>query len=126
MSFQWEKYLTLAKILAKGDILLIDDETARRSAISRAYYAVFCLSRNFALDNREVTLTGERDDHQTLIEHFKTSPDQARKQIGTNLDRLRKNRNAADYDNDISGLEALTRVSMKFADNLLIDLNSLG
>lgn len=49
MSFPWSHYLDLAKALAGQETNGVASQEARlRSAISRAYYAVFCTARNRA------------------------------------------------------------------------------
>jgi uncharacterized protein (UPF0332 family) len=51
MSFDWNKYLTLAKALSQA----VTDEASLRSAVSRSYYSVF----NLAL--QRAGLNGYRD-----------------------------------------------------------------
>ena len=52
MSFEWADYLKLAAALAEEPDSLGPEEAALRSAASRAYYAAFCASRNFAATAR--------------------------------------------------------------------------
>lgn len=92
MSFCWEEYLRLAEDLLASRT----DEAAVRAAISRAYYAVYCTTRD------------ERDDHNALPNHLRLKhklfwdswrydPDPRRRWIATVGDRLRKSRTSADY-----------------------------
>ena len=58
MSFDWSEYLNLAKKLIRAGSTLSANEACQRTAISRAYYAVYCQARNLARGRRWVTLTG--------------------------------------------------------------------
>jgi uncharacterized protein (UPF0332 family) len=102
MSFDWSDYLALARAL-RGDADVTPSEEARlRSALSRAYYAVYGSARAVAISSG---YTRQRFDtsHQALIRYFQESPDRARKAIGVNLERMQKNRERADYERDFRG-----------------------
>ena len=92
------QYLQLAELLNESE-----SEAAKRAAISRAYYAVFCICRNFVRDNHELLPAGTVDDHSLVIQHFRSSKDANREQIAILLRRLRNDRNSADYDDELSG-----------------------
>jgi hypothetical protein len=47
MSFNWSDYLLLAEAMTKKPNTPGPKEAALRAAVSRAYYAAFCASRNF-------------------------------------------------------------------------------
>ena len=126
MGFDWSDYLTLAKILAKQKSSpLLSDEAYKRTAISRAYYAVFCSTLNFAYSSGEFTPTGTGADHEALISHFEESTDRSRQKIGVNLRRLRGNRTKAAYANIVNQLDKLTRIALRRADDVLLTLTSL-
>jgi hypothetical protein len=59
MTFNWADYLTLAQQLRQLAAPTKDfspiSEAAYRAAISRAYYAVFVLCRNYILENHAAT-----------------------------------------------------------------------
>ena len=97
MSFDWAKYLQLAEILSEDENA---HEAVYRTAISRAYYAAFCMSRNFARDKKEIVPRGDAGDHNFVIDHFIKSPDMNRFRIGKALNRMRQIRNIADYDDE--------------------------
>jgi uncharacterized protein (UPF0332 family) len=120
MSFDWSDFLKLAESLARAERASSLEEAALRSAVSRAYYAAFCLSRNYARDRGRIALTGQARDHGIVKDYFKYSRVRDHKKIGTKLDRLRDNRNCADYDDDLRGnLRALTQFSLAEARDIL-------
>lgn len=89
MTFTWPTFLDLA------EDLLLDDEAARRTAVSRAYYAVFHAARRRRA--RDLGFESTRTvGHQDLWEHFKKSA--VTKQLGFSGERLLKRRQKADYD----------------------------
>ena len=51
MGFEWSKYLELAE-----ELVQLDDEAALRSAVSRAYYAVYGKARGH-LQNKGITIS---------------------------------------------------------------------
>jgi uncharacterized protein (UPF0332 family) len=115
MSFKWVQYLQLAQLLNENE-----SEAAKRAAISRAYYAVFCICRNFARDNKELIPSGTADDHGLVIRHFRDSNDKERQKIGDLLDKMRRDRNSADYDDDLVGFpELMSDVTIKQAHKIL-------
>jgi uncharacterized protein (UPF0332 family) len=115
MSFKWVQYLQLAELLNESD-----SEAAKRAAISRAYYAVFCICRNFAHSKKELIPGGTADDHNLVIRHFEASPDTNRQLIGDLLRRMRNDRNSADYDDELTGFaERMAKDSIKSAHKIL-------
>jgi hypothetical protein len=115
MSFKWVQYLQLAELLNESD-----SEAAKRAAISRAYYAAFCICRNFARDNKELIPTETADDHGLVIWHFRDSNDRKRQKIGDLLDKMRADRNSADYDDELIGFpELMSDVAIEQAHKIL-------
>ena len=91
MSFDWRDYIRLAENLMNHN-----DEAYLRSGISRAYYGVFCITRNKAgFKNYK-----KPDVHWEVINHYKDSKGQKEQKIGNTLDQIRRFRNIADYDED--------------------------
>lgn len=91
MSFDWKDYVYLAE-----ELLGRQEESALRSSISRAYYGVFCIARN---KKGYKNYTGSNV-HLTVINAYKNSQDRNEQSIGQTLDKLRKSRNKADYNED--------------------------
>jgi uncharacterized protein (UPF0332 family) len=91
MSFDWLGYIRLAENLS--DEL---DESSLRSAVSRAYYGVFCIARN----KKGYKRYGNPDVHRKVIDEYLNSEDEDERSIGWLLIKLRKQRNYADYNED--------------------------
>jgi len=88
MSFNWRHYLDLANYLQNNAEDLPDfEEACYRSVVSRAYYAVYCLARNFVrdVDNQPF----HSDDHQALKNYLTNHPHKARSRLGKQLNNIR-------------------------------------
>ena len=96
MSFDWKGYLTVA-----DDLLYHTEEHYCRSAISRAYYAVFCIARNKkGLKDYSPPDENSPGVHKKVILEYKNSTERVEQKVGNNLDKLRRSRNLADYRED--------------------------
>ena len=122
IKFDWSEYLNLAENLAGQADNLISEETKLRCSISRAYYAAFCKARNYLRDIEGVSIPQSGKSHKIVIDNFKKSTDKTRKKIGINLDRLRIDRNKADYDDIVEGLLSMTKVDLKLAQNVISEI----
>lgn len=70
--FDWEEYLELAKFLNRRD-----DEASKRSAISRAYYASFCVARNWLMANHpEFSIPHTAAAHKVVWDKFRESSEE--------------------------------------------------
>ena len=96
MSFDWKDYVDLAE-----DLLNRAEESCFRSSISRAYYGVFCIARNKKGYRNYKSNQGENM-HWIVINAYKNSSDANEQNIGRILDKLRRSRNDADYDENRS------------------------
>ncbi|MEK7398583.1 MAG: hypothetical protein AAB116_16750 [Candidatus Poribacteria bacterium] len=92
MIFDWITYIYLADELLTGT-----DEAYYRSAISRAYYGVFCIAR----DRKGYSDYKKSDAHSKVIENYVKSSDEDERIIATILIKLRRARNYADYDANV-------------------------
>ncbi|HXM59650.1 MAG TPA: hypothetical protein VN950_02265 [Terriglobales bacterium] len=92
--FDWSQYFTLANELAKRP-----EESALRSALSRAYYYVYHLALQRAQANGFTALTGEGK-HQQLWRNFKGSPEPDCRKLGEIAGRLKEKRERADYEDN--------------------------
>ncbi|BCL82409.1 hypothetical protein ccbrp13_48740 [Ktedonobacteria bacterium brp13] len=126
MSFEWNHYLDLSYDLTTSENANINQEAAQRCAISRAYYAAFCESRNYLRDIDNETNLNSSSAHFIVSQKLKESKDTTRKRIGVNLSRLRQLRNKADYQDSFNNLENNTIVALKTADLIFSDLNDLN
>lgn len=110
MRFDWKEYLRLAK-----EFIEKTGEAELRSAVSRAYYAVFIEARNL-LTTRGFEMTRSSVDHKLVSETLKSRHNTKANKIGVNLDRLRKDRNKADYDNHFPNLEKQAKLDVSLAE----------
>ena len=118
MSFNWDQYLDLASELAGKPPKTPSTEEARlRSAISRAYYAAFCRARNELRDQRGV-VNVEKMTHKQLWKRFETA-DTKDQQIASDGDRLRRDRNAADYDDVIENLSSVANSALELSAGII-------
>lgn len=123
MSFDWKTYLSVSEALVKYQITGLE-EACWRSAISRAYYAVFGTASSY-LKSHGTTIPAI-DTHKFLRNEFKNSPDNIKKKIGYHLDRLWKDRKDADYNGTISINNQRAQLSHQMAVRILQDLKSIG
>lgn len=121
MSFNWSDYLILAQNLA-GKTSLQCQEAGFRSAISRAYYAAFCSARNLLIQ-KGYNISSSSKTHKEVQDIFMNRGDITSKEIQSNLDRLRKDRNDADYEDQFPGkLDKKTISDLFFAQRIIDDL----
>jgi hypothetical protein len=132
MSFNWENYLSLARILHNRCVCdhgTPDEEACFRAAISRSYYSAFCVARNFARDRDGVILNNSASDHWLIINHYKEfrgSNRRKKNKIALILQRLRRSRGLADYeDRTPSKLEETTKEALKSEEEVISLLNSM-
>lgn len=99
--FDWEEYLELAERL----VAWRGYPAAERSAISRAYYAAFHKAKAYCL-LRGGRLTFQGEDHGAVADWFKDSVNRDLRKIGVDLERLRRLRRVADYDERFAHLSS--------------------
>lgn len=114
MSLDWKDYVRLAE-----DLLNRTEESYLRSSISRAYYGVFCIARNKKCHKN---YTGPDNIHWKVINEYKNSNNRSEQNIGWILDKLRKSRNDADYDEDKPITKGLAQRSALSANQILINM----
>jgi uncharacterized protein (UPF0332 family) len=116
MSFEWSDFLAVADALLVAEPE-VHREASLRTAISRAYYAAFGVARHGA---RAVRLTRRSAaEHGEIAAFYAKQYGQRGEEVAIVLGRLRNRRNAADYDDDLSGVEGLCNLSIEDAHNLL-------
>jgi hypothetical protein len=125
MSFDWTNYLNLAQELTGSPIAPSNEEAKLRSAISRAYYAAFIKARNYLRDQERYLTPAGGNPHYDVPLQFQQSSDAARRAIGVNLNRLRKDRNVADYADRFNGLSAASNLAIQRAIQILVTLSRL-
>jgi uncharacterized protein (UPF0332 family) len=126
MSFDWPEYLTIAQFLSGDNSVVASEEARMRSALNRAYYAVYGTARAVARARDGYKPQTAETSHQGLINHFKKGPDRTRMTVGTNLERMRRNRIQADYNLRFEGnLSFEVRTMLGLAASVLQDLEKL-
>lgn len=90
--FDWLLYLRVA-----DHLLTQPGEAFMRSATSRAYYGVFG-SLKGALERSGEHFSTEGNVHRQVIDKLKNNAHSDVVQLGQHLDRVRRERNRADYD----------------------------
>lgn len=126
MSFDWTEYFSLAQELTGQNPPFPSGQEAKsRAAISRAYYAAFCRSRNYLRDVEGIPISKGAAVHGQVKREFGNSQDNMRRSVGRNLDRLREKRNKADYDDAMPSLSNDTILSMGLAKQVISGLGKL-
>jgi len=92
--FDWFQYFRLADELAKRP-----EDSALRSALSRAYYYVFHLALQRAQINGFTISPGEST-HKQLWRNFDSSPEPDCRKLAQIAGRLKEKRERADYDDN--------------------------
>jgi len=114
----WGGYLTLAEGLAANRL-----EASDRSAVSRAYYAAFNVSRRWLEAN--VTQIDNRGSHGQVWQAFKAAnratpaTREAWVLVGSLGNSLRVLRNQADYDDIVPDLGGRVTVALRDAERIL-------
>jgi len=119
LAFDWKEYLVQAHFLAGSRDYLFSEEAALRSAVSRAYYAVFCYSRNYARDQQGFVPRETGADHKLVREHFQR---RGQTSIAIDLDQLLQWRNQCDYDDVVGNLDRLTTNALENAQGVIDSL----
>jgi hypothetical protein len=119
----WYAYLRLAKVLAEPEEGLghQDKEARRRSAVSRAYYAIFLTARDIFDPEYRSRPLGELSGsyHSWLWKKLKTDPDRAEhRYIGEHANALRESRIQADYGEFIEDLPYFVVDAIENAEDL--------
>lgn len=120
VSFDWCDYLKLAKYFIENSLDINLDEAMMRTAISRAYYASFCTAREHILISENINIRENAEAHKQVQLFFKKdSTNKEHMKIGINLERLRLNRNIADYNNKIMDVKRVAKMSIIFSDKII-------
>jgi hypothetical protein len=98
LPFDWSQYFRLADELARRP-----EESALRSALSRAYYYVYHLALQRAQANGFIIVSGEAT-HKQLWRNFNGSPEPDCRKLAEIAGRLKEKRERADYDDNYKRL----------------------
>lgn len=132
MPFDWTEYLRLARSLNGDDEAVCGEEGRHRSAVSRAYYAAFCVARNYARDSLGFYPNYDTRDHADIRREYANAAGrfdgEERKRvylIPIQLDNLRQWRNNCDYRDSHPNLPTTVRLALREAASLLETLANL-
>lgn len=127
MSFESIYYLYLAQeLIGQTPPDPANREAKSRSAISRAYYAVFLQARNYLEENTSTMIRHSGEDHKIVRDAFKYHQTDGKwRKIGNNLGTLLEDRTFADYEEDESGMDDLATAAIDKAKLILNLLNQL-
>lgn len=104
--FDWANYLELANDWASQH-----GEGFKRSAISRAYYSVFCSAKNY-LQTKNISYAGSNNSHEMVWRTFERLGRSGAK-IAIDGERLKLKRVSADYSNKFNGnLDSETNLAL--------------
>ncbi|HMW40668.1 MAG TPA: hypothetical protein PKD57_14770 [Saprospiraceae bacterium] len=121
MGFDWRDLLPLAKTLQENCPSGITPEAAYRTAINRAYYAVYGHSVRFAIEKYSYTPQGSAKDHSGVRRHFQRTRS---RQLSIMLEKLYENREKSDYEAIVPDLSHLAKESVDLAQQALIFIES--
>src|SRR6266852_9212753 len=114
MPFDWKEFLELSRILGRQAQDGGYREAFLRSAISRAYYAAFCHTRNYAIKRLGFRARYDGEDHGALRARLKKGKMQG---VAERLQQLREWRNDCDYRNDVDfDLQSSLDSALRLAD----------
>ena len=119
MDFDWKQYYYLAQNLHGDTSVTSNSEAKKRSAVSRLYFAAYCLSRNYARKFLKFTITRDVGDHSELRTHLQINGFTG---IARMLSDLRRFRNDCDYEDVVPNLEGLVRMSLERTQKILDQL----
>ena len=123
MSFDWGLYIQLADELINQQRTQTLQEAYLRSSISRSYYGVFCIARNFL--SKRVTIP-RFNTHKFVIKQYRNSPDKTEKKIGKDLSSLCRERKSADYkDTDTVNIN-MARTAYQLSIHIFNRLRNIG
>lgn len=116
MSFDWATFLACAETLAQAP-----DEAAKRSAISRAYYATYNVVRVFL----RVTPPPGSDSHKLVWDTAMRDPRKEVQSLGRKGERLKTRRRSADYEPTFNDLGWNTSDTLEVARRIIEAVETL-
>jgi uncharacterized protein (UPF0332 family) len=118
MSFDWNEYLRLAQRLGG-----LADDAASRSAVSRAYYSAFHAA-SLSVNSNKITTNPkyERDRHLRIWNIYMDSSNKECRRIGNRGQRLKAERQYADYDAESCFPETRVQYAIEQAQALVAGL----
>lgn len=106
-AFDWIQYLVLARELSSRP-----EESALRSAISRAYYAAFKTAETFC-NNKGILIIDTGKPHQDVWDAFLAKGGKTFSSVYDKGERLKRKRVKADYRDEVAGLPSMAQDSLR-------------
>lgn len=119
MSFNWIDLLDVA-----ADLLKKSGEEYYRSSINRAYYAMFGKTKEI-IKNEAKKIFYPPNVHKQVINFLKKNGNALYRQIGYDLDRLRRERVKADYKGDITITKSTALKTYKWVEKLTTAISAI-
>jgi uncharacterized protein (UPF0332 family) len=116
----WPDHFNLAK-----ELLEREGEVYQRTAVSKAYYAMFYNARGKLMISWEWDPPEDDSHHTYLWDKFENDAESRRIHIGELGHRLRRSRNRVDYEEDIDNFSNVIAVAMINAERLKSALESM-
>jgi len=120
--FDWTSFLSLARNLQEGSFPSVSREACLRTAMNRAYFAVFCPAKTH-LGSRA---RDKNADHEQVRNLFKQSLNLVEQSIGQLLTQLHADRCQADYKGAIPDWESKVPQSLAKAQRIVELLGELS
>ena len=109
MPFNWAELLLLAEDLHSGKMQRspsVSRECFLRTVCSRAYYAVYCITRDFEALSHKFSCSKSNSVHEALYQHLRTRPG-IDPIVIRNFNELRQSRVDCDYNNPFKRINRL-------------------
>ena len=123
MNFDWSTHLAVARHLLSAPFATEHQEAALRSSISRAYYAAFCIARNYVRRAIPVPHTGQA--HAVVWDYLRNQNDPRAQIVARKGVRLKTHRRKADYDDEVVGLRALAEQGIRLSQEIIRSIGKL-
>lgn len=122
-----DAYLDLAKELAEPEAELNHHhiEARQRSAVSRAYYAVFLTARDKFAPDLKYLQSGEGSSHVKLWKRFKINQHEGMRDVGRRASELKESRRIADYGEPIINASHFVADAIQNAEDLKGEIEAL-
>jgi uncharacterized protein (UPF0332 family) len=115
--FDWTEYITLAEALLKAS-----DEASHRSAISRAYYAVY----GIACKLKPNTVRYSGSSHIGYWNQWRGNSESRCRKLSIDANRLWKHRKDADYESVARNISHEAASAVNLAKRLVKEINELN
>ena len=125
MSFCWKDYIDLSNTLISSSKNNTLEKAYLRTSVSRAYYGVFCIARNYLRDVKNIQIRSQNT-HEFVINKFKFSTVLMEQYIGNYLLSLRDERNKADYEDNYQIDTSIANLMLTSANQVLRFFQQLG